>query len=144
MSMLKRAIRGFAAGGAATIAMTGEFWAARRVGFIDEMPPHKAIRSVAPEIHEPQLSVTSAVAHLVIGGGAGALYGVVVPQRAQGGVTGTLFGLAVWFVGYEAVMPAATDIAPAHQDRRQRAATILVAHVVYGALLGLLVSRRSD
>jgi hypothetical protein len=39
-------------------------------------------------------------------------------------------------VGYEVVMPAATGMPKAHRDKRRRAVTILIAHIVYGAALG--------
>ena len=139
-SLPRQVLRGLAFGAIATVPMTAAFWAARRAGFLDELPPHKAVRSVAPAIPEPGLSWASAIAHLLVGGVAGATYSVL-PERIRGPVTGTVFGLAVWAVGYEGVMPAATEIAPAHRDKRQRALTILVAHVIYGSALGLLFGR---
>jgi hypothetical protein len=141
---LRRAISGFVAGAVATLPMTGAFWVSRRRGFIDELPPHKATSSVAPRVPEPRLSWISAVAHLIIGAGAGATYGAAVPRRSWGPVTGAAFGLAVWVVGYEGVMPAVTDIRPAHRDDGPSALTIFVAHIIYGAALGLLVSRSRD
>jgi len=135
---------GFVAGALAIVPMTGVFWASRGAGYIDEVPPHKAIRSVAPALPEPQLTLTSAVAHLLVGAGAGAVYGAGLPPRFHGTGTGILFGLLVWVVGYEAVMPAATDIRPAHRDSRPRAATILVAHIVYGAALGIVTARTGE
>jgi uncharacterized membrane protein YagU involved in acid resistance len=141
MRMIKRAATGFASGSLATIPMTGEFWFAWRVGFLDEVPPHKAIRSVAPEVQEPRLSWVSALAHLAVGGVAGAAYAVLVPERARGIASGMVFGLGLWATGYEVVMPAATDIEPAHRDNRSRAATIFIAHLIFGAVLGLSVER---
>jgi hypothetical protein len=141
MGIARNALVGFAAGAAATVPMTAAFWTAHRAGLIDEIPPHKAIRSVTSRIPEPRLSVTSAIAHLAVGAVAGAGYGMLVPARLKGPVSGSLFGLGVWVVGYEAVMPAATDIEPAHRDERTRAATIFVAHLVFGTALGLLARR---
>jgi hypothetical protein len=145
-STLRSAISGFVVGAVATVPMTGAFWVSRRGGLIDELPPHKAVRSVAHRLPEPHLSWISAVAHLLIGAGAGAgaTYGAAVPRRSWGPVTGAAFGVAVWVVGYEGVMPAATDIRPAHRDDRARALTIFVAHITYGVVLGLLVSRSRE
>jgi hypothetical protein len=140
-SRLKDALPGFALGALATIPMTAEFLAARRARLIDEVPPHKAIRSVAGQLEEPTLSLVSGLAHLAVGGVAGAAYGVLLPQRLRGIISGTVFGLGVWATGYEFVMPAATDIAPAHRDRRSRAATVFVAHVIFGAVLGASMAR---
>ena len=143
-STLRSAISGFVAGAVATVPMTGAFWVSRRGGLIDEIPPHKAVRSVAHRLPEPHLSWISAVGHLLIGAGAGATYGAAVPRRSWGPFTGAAFGVVVWVVGYEAVMPAATDIRPAHRDHRPRTLTIFVAHIIYGVVLGLLVSRSRE
>jgi hypothetical protein len=124
--------------------MTAEFLIARRAELLDEVPPHKAIRSIAPKLTEPTRSVTSGVAHLLIGGGAGALYGTLMPRRLRGWASGLAFGIGVWAIGYEAVMPAATDIVPAHRDRRSQAATIFVAHLIYGGVLGAVLARLPD
>jgi len=144
LAILKNAARGFAVGAVATIPMTIEFFVARRARLLDEIPPHKAIRSVAPDLKEPGRTVASGVAHLLVGGGAGAVYGALVPQRLHGWATGLLFGIGVWAIGYEGVMPAATDIPPAHRDRQSRAATIFVAHLIYGGALGAILSRVPD
>jgi hypothetical protein len=141
MGILSRASLGFLAGAIATAPMTGEFWLARRGRFIDELPPHKAIRSVTSGLREPHLSWVAAVAHLLIGGSAGALYGAAVPRRFRGALSGAAFGVAVWATGYEAVMPVATEMPAAHTDDRRRVGTILVAHLVYGAVLGATSNR---
>ena len=139
---VKDALVGFAAGALATVPMTAEFWVAWRAKLIDEVPPHKAIRSVTSRLGEPELSIVSAVAHLIVGGVAGAAYAVMVPRRLRGIASGTVFGLGVWATGYEVVMPAATDIEPAHRDQRSRAGTIFVAHVIFGAVLGMTMAAR--
>jgi uncharacterized membrane protein YfcA len=141
MPLRKELLVGFIAGVIATAPMTVEFWLARRGKLIDEVPPHKAIRSVAPHLREPALSSVSAVAHMLVGGVAGAVYGAALPRRLRGALSGALFGIGVWVTGYELVMPAATNIKPAHRDRRERAGTIFVAHLIYGAVLGLLTRR---
>jgi hypothetical protein len=136
MGLAKRAASGFLAGAVATVPMTGEFWLAHRARLIDELPPHKAIRSATSDLDEPQLSLVAGIAHLMIGGAAGAIYGAVVPSRLRGALSGAAFGLAVWATGYEIVMPTATEMPPAHRDDRRRVGTIFVAHIVYGAALG--------
>jgi hypothetical protein len=116
--------------------------AASWAGWIDEWPPHKAARSLANDPPEPTASWVGAGIHALIGAGAGAAYAAAVPKRSRGAISGMVFGLAVWMVGYEIVMPAATDLPPAHRDRRDRAAVILVVHLIYGAVLGILTSTR--
>jgi hypothetical protein len=137
MKLARRALLGFALGALATVPMTGVFLLARRVALLDEVPPHKAIRSLAPRVPEPRLSVVSGFSHLLVGAIAGIVYGALCPRQLRGALSGAGFGAAVWVVGYEAVMPLATEIPPAHRDVRRRAATIFVAHLVYGATLGV-------
>ena len=130
------ALLGFALGALATVPMTGVFIVARRISLLDEVPPHKAIRSLRPQLPEPRLSVVSAFAHALVGGIAGSVYSAILPRQFHGGLSGAVFGAGVWAVGYEAVMPLATELPPAHRDAKRRAGTILVAHLVYGAALG--------
>lgn len=141
MGRLKDALLGSVVGAAATVPMTAEFLLARRAELIDEIPPHKALRSVTTNLREPRLSWLSGVTHLAVGAVAGAIYGATMPERARGPVSGTIFGIGVWLAGYEFAMPAATDIAPAHRDFTRRAATIFVAHLIYGASLGWSMKR---
>lgn len=140
MSLVKRSIAGSIAGAVATLPMTGEFWLARRARVIDELPPHKAIRSVTSRLPEPRLSLVAAIAHLMVGAGAGAVYGALTPQRLRGWRSGVIFGIGVWATGYEIVMPRATSMPPAHRDDRKRVVTILVAHLIYGSALGLVLA----
>ena len=137
LTRIRRAERGAIEGALAVLPMTVVFWVARAGRLIDEVPPHKAIRSVTKHLREPRLSLVSGVAHILVGAAAGAIFGVVVPRERQGPLTGLLFGLGVWVAGYEVVMPSATDIAPAHRDRRRRALVIFAAHVVFGTVLGM-------
>jgi hypothetical protein len=44
-------------------------------------------------------------------------------------------------VSYEGWVPAAGIMPPAHRDRPSRSATMVVAHAVYGAVLGLWTRR---
>lgn len=135
-SIPARALLGFALGALATIPMTGVFLVARRVSLLDEVPPHKAIRSLAPQLPEPRLSLISGFAHLLVGAIAGIAYGTLVPLRFRCSFSGAAFGAAVWAAGYEAVMPLVTEMPPAHRDLKRRAGTIFAAHLVYGAALG--------
>src|ERR1700712_5033857 len=137
---MARVILGFGVGVAATVPMTAIFLIERDRGLIDEIPPRKIVRSVARTLHEPKLSAASAITHLLIGGASGALYGATMPPRRSGALSGALFGILLWAIGYEAVMPAATGLPPAHRDDRARAISIFVAHIVFGTALGLVMS----
>jgi hypothetical protein len=81
------------------------------------------------------------VLHFGYGGAAGAAYAAVARPETRGVLTGSLFGLAVWAGGYEGWVPMIGALPPAHRDRRGRALTILLAHVVYGGALGAVARR---
>jgi hypothetical protein len=138
-TIIRSAARGFLAGALATAPMSAAFALARLIGTISELPPHKAIRAISPQLREPQRTRVAAAAHVLVGAAAGTAYGAVVPRPARGTLSGIAAGLTVWLVGYEVVMPAVTGMPRAQHDDRRRAATILLAHVVYGAALGSMV-----
>ena len=75
------------------------------------------------------------------GATAGVAYAALTRPASRGPLTGTFFGLAVWAGSYEGWVPAAHVLPPTHRDRRARAITILLAHVVYGATLGVVARR---
>jgi hypothetical protein len=136
----RRLLRGLVLGAIATVPMTAIFLMGRAAGTLDEVPPRKVARRLAPRSGEPALSMLGAAVHLLIGAGSGAAYALLSPRIARGAGTGALYGVALWAIGYEVVMPAVTDLVPAHRDRRRRALTILLAHTVYGTVLGRAVS----
>jgi hypothetical protein len=116
--------------------MTAVFLLADKLGALDELPPGKAVRSLAPNVSRRHLPVLAGIAHALVGGAGGAAYGLL-RRHEPGAMSGLLHGVLVWTIGYEIVMPAATDIPLAHRDRRPRALTIFIAHLVYGLSLGM-------
>ena len=60
-------------------------------------------------------------------------------EAARLAARGALFGLLVWGVSYLGWVPAAKILPPAHRDRRDRQVTMVIAHLVFGASLGLLL-----
>jgi hypothetical protein len=132
---------GLVAGLFATVPMSMVFSLAQSLGAIRQLPPHKAVTVISPQIEEPGRSAVATIAHFMVGGSAGALYGVAtaLDRRSRGPVSGLLFGLVVWAFGYEVFMPSMVGMPRAHRDRRRRAVTILIAHVVYGLSLGAAV-----
>ncbi len=135
-NIVKSAATGFAAGAAATVPMSAGFSIAQWLGLIRQLPPRKAVLSVSPRLREPERTQVATISHYLVGGSAGAVYGVVTRVVPAGIGTGILFGLLVWLTGYEVVMPAATGMPKAHRDGRRRAGSILVAHIIFGAALG--------
>ena len=52
---------------------------------------------------------------------------------------GILFGTAVWLVSYQGWVPALGIMAPPSRDRPGRPQAMLAAHLLYGAVLGVVV-----
>lgn len=143
---IRNSTRGAMAGIAATLPMSAVFAAARGVGALDELPPHRAVRRVGPPAREASRRVVATVLHLGIGGVSGAVYGLLggAARRTAGDAAahGTLHALATWAFGYLIVLPRAGVLPPAHRDHRARARWIVAAHLVFGVALGLLCRRR--
>lgn len=127
--------RGIVSGLAATTAMSALLLAADRLGGVDEPPPQKVTRAALPALEEEYVPGTASVAHYGIGLAGAAAY-ALWPRRVRGVGTGILHGLAIWAVAYELLLPRAGVLPPAHRDKPGRAVTMILAHVVYGGVLG--------
>jgi hypothetical protein len=134
---------GLVSGVAATGAMSVAFGIARLAGAIGRLPPRLLLDRLVPSLPEQARGPLEWALHFGYGAAAGATYAVAARPGRRGALTGTLFGLAVWLVGYEGWVPMVGALPPAHHDRRGRAGTILLAHVVYGAALGAVGRRLS-
>jgi uncharacterized membrane protein YagU involved in acid resistance len=82
------------------------------------------------------------LAHFGYGAATGALYAPLAralrPPAVPGGVA---FGLAVWGASYLGLLPALGILRPATEHPPRRTALMIAAHVVWGAVLGLLVAQ---
>lgn len=117
---------------------------AERCGAIEQQPPRLIVAKLLPVRPRSTLANTLAsVAHVGYGMAAGALFSLVLDRSRHTAGTGTAYGLVIWLVGYEGWLPAMGILPPSHRDRRGRAATMLAAHLVYGAALAA-ASRRAD
>jgi hypothetical protein len=128
--------RGALAGFTATVLMSAAFGVAQLAGAIGRLPPRLIVDELVPALPRPARTALEWVLHFGYGAGCGAAYALLVRSSTGGAGAGTAFGLAVWAGGYEGWVPALGALPPAHADDRSRAATILLAHVVYGAALG--------
>ncbi|HEX6547421.1 MAG TPA: DUF6789 family protein [Candidatus Dormibacteraeota bacterium] len=135
-------VRGAAAGAAATVGMSALMFAARRAGLLGRMPPERitarALNRLGISRTRTQQDMMASALHIGFGAGAGALF---MPLAARAPVNrvllGLLYGTAVWAVSYMGWVPALGIMAPPSKDRPGRPQTMLAAHWVYGALLGL-------
>lgn len=143
MSFISRAIGGLAAGLGATVIMSLAFAAAKKAHALPTLPPMIIVRDISPQLRDDSAPSVAAIAHVSYGALAGAAFSVLVPRGWGNPITGALFGIGVWAVGYEGWLPFLGILPPAHKDARPRAVSILLAHVIYGASLGRLSARGS-
>src|SRR5438045_2231248 len=84
MNWRQRALRGAAAGAAATTAMSAVMLASERLGFVSRLPPERIVDAgfdtLGTDPAPPEEHATATVAHYGYGMGNGALFGVVAPS----------------------------------------------------------------
>jgi uncharacterized membrane protein YagU involved in acid resistance len=142
---VRRAAAGGLAGAVATVAMSAWQAAGQLTGRYGEQPPKRLVRAAARKLgrpvrrHDPVTWPLTVVAHLGFGAASGTLYAMVLPRSTV--VRGTAFGLVVWAASYAGWMPAVGLLPPPHRDNPRRAWTMLIGHVIYGSVLGALVTR---
>ncbi|TPW77509.1 hypothetical protein [Schumannella soli] len=153
--------RGAVAGAAATLPMTAVLLVAQRRGALEEPPPFTILRradrcqrrrrtgTVSGSIarrRRRERAGRAARLHLAIGAISGAVYGLLGgttrPNPASAVAHGVAHGLGVWLAGYAVTLPLAGLYAPAWADRPRRVRSIVAAHLVYGAVLGLVARRK--
>ncbi len=104
----------------------------QRLGLMARQPP----RRIMHQLVGSRSAVLATAGHFAFGSGCGAAFAVIPKPRAVPPyVSGAVFGLGVWALGYAAVLPALGILAPP-EDTPKRAATMIPAHLVYGITLG--------
>jgi uncharacterized membrane protein YagU involved in acid resistance len=117
----------------------------------EAVPPHqitmRLLRRVEQEPENaPARTFTTTISHFGFGAAFGALYAPFaeqVPGRVPGppAVKGAAYGVLVWLVSYLGWLPASGVLRPATRQSLQRNIMMIVAHLVWGACLGLLMER---
>src|SRR6187402_3308460 len=125
-----RVARGAVAGLVATAAMSGQMMAPPSTDRIGTPPPRRLADVLLPRESQRDRRIAATVIHLGIGVVGGVVYRVLIAPRRSGPVSGALFGLAVWLVGYEIVVPAVGALPPAHRDEQARRTALIEAHVL--------------
>lgn len=145
------ALNGALAGGVATTLMTVFMKASQWTGlYRDAIPPEKItkrmLRAVGMSAHTNAASETAltAAGHWAFGMAGGAIFGVLhrflrLPISAP--VHGLIFGLLVWFVSYMGWIPAVGLLRHPKRQRWDQALMPALAHIVYGASLGVAFDR---
>jgi len=139
-------------GGIATVGMSALMLVAREAGLMGEQPPEKITAAAldAVGIEDPDEAtqdVLASLLHFGFGIGTGALFAVLhrrLPFRVPAAVHGVVFGSLVWALSYQGWIPVLGIMPPASRDRPDRPRVMLIAHWVYGAILGAIVARRDD
>lgn len=145
---VSRVCAGGAAGFAACGPMTVLMEAAGRLLPPEEqepLPPRQITEraaekaDVADDMTEEQRAVAATVNHFGYGTSSGAAYAAVaehipLPPAARG----VAFALGLWAASYLGWLPAAGLYRPATRDSAGRNALMITAHVVWGAVLGVV------
>jgi uncharacterized membrane protein YagU involved in acid resistance len=144
---MRRLLTGAVAGGAATVPMSAVMLAARRTRVMrSRQPPEEIVERASARAGlaagPAELRPVAAAAHLAFGAAAGAVFALVArgPRIARL-AEGLAFGAGVWFVSYRGWLPELGLMPDGARDEPERQATMLVAHLVYGAALGVVTVR---
>jgi len=115
------------------------------------LPPKQVTKRISrragvPWVTKPGRRWDSAtwLAHLGYGAAAASLYPVVTrPLPVPNIVRGMLFAIAVWAGSYLGWLPATNIMKPATRESARRNIVMIVSHLVWGALIGLLATNFS-
>ncbi len=146
----RTALGGAGRGVIATVVMSVPMlvWSRRAAG--GTVPPKRITAEVTDAAGvEPDtqagLDVASTFAHLGFGSSMGAGFSMLQRLLRPPGPTvahGLAYGLGVWAVSYKGWVPALGIMPPAQEDRPDRQRMNILAHLVYGAVLGALHGRQ--
>ena len=136
-----RVVRGTLAGAVATGVMSAVFVVSDRGGVIGRKPPRLIVDHLLPRMPETTADRVALVLHLAYGAAGGAVYRILPGGERRSIRRGVAFGLLVWVLSYEGWLCAFGILPPAHRDYRGRAVTVVLAHLVYGGVLGLASGR---
>ena len=135
-----------------TLGMSALLLAARRLGLVGQLPPERITEAALdtaglqerPEQAQDALAV---LAHFAFGGALGAPF-VLLRRRLRlpgpPALQGAVYGSLVWAVSYKGWVPALGILPPPERDRPDRPAIMLLAHWLYGGILGAISGRRDN
>jgi len=150
--MIQDTLSGAMAGAAATLPMTLAMVAGHRILPRQDqhpLPPRQITMRLAQQtgladhLDEDQRKAVTLLGHFGYGAACGALFAAMQSRGARSTVAhATAFGVAVWTASYLGWLPATGLLSPATQHPWRRNALMLGAHVVWGSVLGALLTRR--
>jgi uncharacterized membrane protein YagU involved in acid resistance len=81
--------------------------------------------------------------HLTIGCAVATVYGLLAPKRLStvaATTAGALYGVLVWLTSYGKLLPELGLMPTPNADERRRPQAMVVGHVIYGSIVGALIS----
>src|SRR4051812_2469811 len=148
-SLVRAAVAGASVGVAATLGMSAVMMAAQRVGLSGRHPPEEIVdrsaeRLTGHRLEEQHADAAGAVAHLAFGAAGGALFAIgweKLHPPIPASLAGVGYATGIWSTSYLGWLPALGLMPPADEDDPSRQAVLIVAHLVYGAVLGTVIER---
>jgi glycine/D-amino acid oxidase-like deaminating enzyme/nitrite reductase/ring-hydroxylating ferredoxin subunit len=144
-SWTRRAGRAAGCGALATAVMSLFMEAARRADLLGTPPPKKVTDRLLGATRLSTRShhrwIMTAVNHLAFGAAAAIPFALLsrrLDKRVARLVAGAGYGVGVWAIMYQAVLPAVGLMREPRADRPGRPMTMALAHLIYGGALGLL------
>jgi uncharacterized membrane protein YagU involved in acid resistance len=142
---LKTVATGGIAGLLATLIMSVCMLAADFLGWMNEQPPTTITSRVAHKAGMPvsgaSLDIASGFAHLGFGMVGGSAFGLIarrLPSLPASAALGVVYGLLIWITSYVAILPSLDLMPGPAEGERRRTPVMVFAHIVYGAVLGIL------
>ncbi len=133
-----------------TSAMSIVMVAGQKAGALGGQPPgHIAaagLDALGVQRTKKEQNALALALHLVFGSTAGALFGLASRRlRAplDPSLQGIIFASIVWMISYKGWIPALGILPPPERDRPGRPLVMMLAHVLYGVILGWRVGHRS-
>lgn len=93
-------------------------------------------------INEPRHMLLTLLSHFGFGAAAGAFYAPVTRSlHLAPALRGIIYGMGVWALSYQGVLPGLGILPPERERPASRTALLITAHVVWGLALGVLFER---
>jgi len=151
MQRAHRALVGGAIGGClGTSAMSIVMVAGQKLGVLGGQPPSyvagAGLDVLGLRRTGKEQAALAVVLHVVFGSASGALFGLLSPRlhtRLAPRLQGVFFGALVWGLSYKGWIPALGIMPPPEQDHPGRPLVMLLAHGVYGLVLGAYAGQDS-
>ena len=148
MSFRKTLVRGAVAGLAGTSAMTAVMVGAKKAGLLGKMPPEKitlaGLRALGLRRSGAGKELLATVAHVGYGIASGVLFAALARKQRllPAPLAGAVFGTTIWAASYMGWVPALGIMPPPRRDRPGRPTAMVLAHIVYGAVVGQIAGKK--